>query len=106
MDSLPEYIEGTGGNSNSNVARMPTFNNFSSKCLAQTPGRRVEAKSLLFTNLIHILFNCVFERKRKYWESFRNNINFMLTIFVSRFAISNNTSRYLHSYVKPIIKST
>ena len=33
MDLLPEYIEGTGCNSHRKVARLPTFKNFSSKCL-------------------------------------------------------------------------
>ena len=54
---MPEYIERTGYNSYRNVARLPTFKNFSSKCLEQTPEGHVGALSLLFTNLIHFLFN-------------------------------------------------
>ena len=53
MDSLPEYIEGTGCNSYRTIDHLPTFKNFSTKCLEQTPERRVGAHSLLFTNLIH-----------------------------------------------------
>ena len=59
-DSLPEYIERTGCNSHRKVVHLPTFKNFSSKCLEQTPERRVGAQSLLFTNLIHFLFNSWF----------------------------------------------
>ena len=65
MDSLPEYIEGTGCNSHRNVARLPTFKNFSSKCLEQTPERRVGVQSLLFTNVIHYLFNSEFLKKNE-----------------------------------------
>ena len=56
IDSLPEYIEGTGCNFHRNVAYLPTFKNFFSKCLEQTQERRVGAQPLLFTNLIHFLF--------------------------------------------------
>ena len=56
MDSLPDYIEGSGRNSRRNVARLPTLKNFSSKCLEQIRERRVRTQSLLFTNLIHFLF--------------------------------------------------
>ena len=52
MDSLPGYIEVTSCNSHCNVARLPTFKKFSSKCLEQTLERHVGAQSLLFTNLI------------------------------------------------------
>ena len=105
MDSLPEYVEGTGCNLRRNFARLPTFKNFSSKCLEQAPERRVGAQSLLFTNLIHFLFSSGFFGKTKYWEFFRNNMNFMLTLFVSRFAIGNNICIY-YNYVKTIIEST
>ena len=65
MDSLPEYIEGTGCNSYRKVVRLPTFKNFSSKYLEQTPERRVGAQSLLFTNLIHFLFNSGFFKGKR-----------------------------------------
>ena len=54
MDLLPEYVEGTGCNSHRNAARLPTFKNFSSKCLKQTPNVASEPSLL---NLIHFLFN-------------------------------------------------
>ena len=65
MDSLPEYIVGTGCNSHRKIARLPTFKNFSSKCLEQTPERRVGAQSLLFTILIHFLFNFGFFKGKR-----------------------------------------
>ena len=68
MDSLPEYIEGTGCNFRRNVARLPTFKNFSSKCLEQTPERCVGAQSLLFTNPIHFLFNSGFFKGKNTWN--------------------------------------
>ena len=77
---MPEYIEGTGCNFHRIVARLPTFKNFSSKCLEQMPERCVEAQSLLFTNLIHFLINSGFFKEKQYWEFFRKNINFMLTL--------------------------
>ena len=60
MDSLPEYTEGTGCNSHRNVARLPTFKNFSSKCFDQTPEHGVGAQSIQFTNIIHFLLNSGF----------------------------------------------
>ena len=65
MDLLPDYSEGTDCNSDRNFAGMPTFKNFSSKCLEQTPVRRVKAQSLLFTNLIHFLFNSGFFKRQR-----------------------------------------
>ena len=65
MDSLPEYIEGTGCNFHHNTARLPTFKNVSSKCLEQAPECRVEGKSLLFTNLIYFLFNSGFFKGKR-----------------------------------------
>ena len=65
MDSLPEYIEGTVCNSHRKVARLPTFKNFFSKCLEQTPERHVGAQSLLFTNFIHFLFNFGFFKGKR-----------------------------------------
>ena len=47
MDSLPECIEGTG--CNSHRCSFANFQKLSSKCLEQTPERRVGAQSLLFT---------------------------------------------------------
>ena len=92
------------------VARLPTFQNFSPKCLEQIPQHHVGAQSLLFTNLIFFLFNSVFfQRKTKYWEFFKNNMNFMLTLFVSRLAIGSNSCTriyYNYMYVKTIIEST
>ena len=62
MDPLSEYtsIKGTGCYSHRNVARLPTFKNFSSKCLEQMSERHVGAQSLLFTHIIHFLFNSGF----------------------------------------------
>ena len=65
MDSLLQYIEGTGCNSHYNVACLPTFKNFSSKCFDQTPERCVRAQSILFSNLIHFLLNSGFSKGKQ-----------------------------------------
>ena len=71
MDSLPEYIEGTGCNSYCNVDRLPTFKIFSSKCSEQISECRVGAQFLLFTILIHFQFNSGF------FEGKQNTGNFL-----------------------------